>query len=150
VIKLRDQGKLNLDHSLTKYLPELAYNDVTLRHLLTHTSGVLEYQSSEIIETIAGKSVSNDELIRTFATLNPKLQFEPGTKWDYSNTNYIFLAAIVERVSRKPFPEFVRETIFLRPQVCVVRSSCSGMFPRHYSQRSPPVIGLRIRWRQDL
>jgi CubicO group peptidase (beta-lactamase class C family) len=113
VLKLKERGKLSLDDSITKYLPELAYKNVTLRHLLAHTSGVLEYQSPEIIKEIAGKGASSDDLLKVFARKNPPLDFEPGTKWDYSNTNYILLAAIVERVSGKIFPAFVRENILV-------------------------------------
>jgi len=113
VLKLKERGKLNLDDAVTKYLPELAYQNVTLRHLLTHTSGILEYQSEEIIKEIAGKSVNNAQLVSVFAKLNPKLAFEPETKWDYSNTNYILLALVVEKVSGKSFPQFVRENIFV-------------------------------------
>lgn len=113
VLKLKERGKLNLDDSITKYLPKLAYQNVTLRHLLTHTSGILEYQSEEIIKEIAGKGVNNRELVSVFARLNPKLAFEPGAKWDYSNTNYTLLALVVEKVSGKNFFDFVRENIFV-------------------------------------
>lgn len=112
VLKLKEQGKLNLDDSITKYLPELSYKTVTLRHLLTHTSGLLEYQSPEIIKEIEGKSVSNAELVGVFALKNPPLEFEPGSRWDYSNTNYILLARVVEVVSKKSFPQFISENIF--------------------------------------
>lgn len=113
ILKLREQGKLNLDDDVTKFLPELSYKSVTLRHLLTHTSGVAEYQSDEILKEIAGQGVTNAELVRVFARLNPKLEFEPGAKWEYSNTNYIFLAHVVEKVSGKSFPQFVRENVFI-------------------------------------
>ena len=112
ILKLKEQRKLNLDDPLTKFLPELSYKNVTLRHLLTHTSGLLEYQSEEIIKEIAGKGVGNAELIKIFARLNPKLEFEPGAKWEYSNTNYILLASVVEKVSGKSLPQFVSENIF--------------------------------------
>jgi Beta-lactamase class C and other penicillin binding proteins len=112
ILKLREQGKVNLDDPITKFLPELSYKNVTLRHLLTHTSGLLEYQSEEIIKEIAGKGVGNTELVKVFARLNPKLEFEPGAKWEYSNTNYILLALVVEKVSGKSFPQFVAENIF--------------------------------------
>jgi CubicO group peptidase (beta-lactamase class C family) len=112
VLKLKEQGKLKLDDSVTKYLPELSYKTVTLRHLLTHTSGLLEYQSPEIIKEIEGKGASNAELAGVFARINPPLDFEPGSRWDYSNTNYILLARVVEVVSRKSFPQFINENIF--------------------------------------
>lgn len=113
ILKLKDQGKLNLDDSVTKFLPELSYKNVTLRQLLTHTSGLLEYQSEEIIKEIAGKGVNNAELVKVFAMLNPKQEFEPGIRWGYSNTNYILLALVVEKVSGRSFPQFVRENIFV-------------------------------------
>jgi CubicO group peptidase (beta-lactamase class C family) len=113
VLKLREQGKLNLDDGIAKFLPELPYKNVTLRHLLTHTSGLLEYQSEEVIKEIAGKGVTNAELAKVFARLNPKQEFEPGAKWEYSNTNYILLALVVEKVSGKSFPQFIRENIFV-------------------------------------
>jgi CubicO group peptidase (beta-lactamase class C family) len=113
ILKLKEQGKLNLDDSITKYLPELSYKNATLRHLLAHTSGLREYQSEEIIKEIAGKRVSNAELVKVFARLNPKQGFEPGARWEYSNTNYILLALVVEKVSGKSFPQFVRENIFI-------------------------------------
>lgn len=113
ILKLKEQGKLSLDDPVTKFLPELSYKNVTLRRLLTHTSGLAEYQSEEIIKEIAGKGVNNVELVKIFARLNPKLEFEPGAKWEYSNTNYILLALVVERVSGKDFPLFVRDNIFV-------------------------------------
>lgn len=113
ILKLKEQGKLSLDDPVTRFLPELSYNNVTLRHLLSHTSGLLEYQSERIIKEIAGKGVNNAELLKIFAGLNPKLGFEPGTKWEYSNTNYILLARVIEKVSGKDFPRFVRDNIFV-------------------------------------
>lgn len=112
VFILRERGALALDDSVTKYLPELPYRNVTLRHLLAHTSGVPEYQSEEVIKEIAGKGVDNAGLMQVFARLAPALQFEPGTRWEYSNTNYILSALVVERASGKPFARFVSEHIF--------------------------------------
>jgi CubicO group peptidase (beta-lactamase class C family) len=73
----------------------------------------LAYQSERGIHEIAGTSVNNAELVTVFARLNPKQEFEPGSRWDYSNTNYILLALVVEKVSGKSFPQFVHENIFL-------------------------------------
>ena len=112
VFILRERGALALDDSVTKYLPELPYRNVTLRHLLAHTSGVPEYQSEEIIKEIAGKGIDNAGLVKVFARLAPALQFEPGARWEYSNTNYILLALVAERASGRPFARFVRENIF--------------------------------------
>lgn len=112
VLRLAERGRLGLDDPVTKYLPELPYKNLSLRHLLAHTSGLLEYQSEEIIKEIAGKGVSNAELLKVFARLNPKQAFAPGSKWEYSNTNYILLALVVERAAGESFPRFVSENIF--------------------------------------
>lgn len=112
VLMLRGRGALALDDSVTKYLPELPYRNVTLRHLLAHTSGLPEYQSEEVVKEIAGKGVDNAGLVKVFARLSPALRFEPGSRWEYSNTNYVLLALVVEKVSGKSFPRFVGENIF--------------------------------------
>lgn len=112
VMKLRQEGKLRLDDSVKSFVPDFPYENVTLRHLLTHTSGLEEYQSEEVIKEVAGKGVTNAELADVFFRLKPKTRFEPGTRWEYSNTNYIVLALIVEKVSGQSFPQFVRKNIF--------------------------------------
>lgn len=112
ILKLKEQGRLKLDDLISKYLPDLPYKNMTVRHLLTHTSGLPEYQSDAVIKEIEGKGVSNLELEKTFARLKFKPDFEPGSKWQYSNTNFIFLALIIEKVSGKSYPKFLRENIF--------------------------------------
>lgn len=113
ILRLKEQGKVKLDDPVARYLPELSYKNITLRQLLTHTSGLLEYQSPEIIKEIQGKGASNAELAKIIARLSPKPEFEPGAKWEYSNTNYILLALIVEKVSGQGFPQFIKENIFI-------------------------------------
>lgn len=114
VFILRERNRLNLNDPVTKYLPELPYRNVTLRHLLAHTSGLPEYQSEDIVREIAGKGMDNAGLVKVFARLAPALQFEPGSKWEYSNTNYVLLALVVEKASGRPFARFVSENIFAR------------------------------------
>lgn len=113
IMKLRDQGVLNLDDPLGKYLPDLEYKNLSLRHLLAHTSGIPEYQSPEIIREIEGKGVNNAQMADLFARLKPKLNSEPGSRWEYSNTNYLILALVVEKASGKNFVRFVNESIFV-------------------------------------
>jgi len=113
LLKLKEQGRLELDDPITKFLPKLPYKHITLRHLLTHSSGLLEYQSEEVIKEISDKGVTNGELASVFVRLSPKLAFEPGSQWSYSNTNYILLALVVEKVSGETFPAFVKTQIFI-------------------------------------
>lgn len=112
ILKLKEQSKLNLDDFVTKYLPNLPYKDMTVRHLLSHTSGLPEYQSEEVIREIEGRGVNNVELEKVFARLNLKEDFEPGSRWEYSNTNFIMLALIVEKVSGKSYPLYLQENVF--------------------------------------
>lgn len=112
VLKLAEQGKLRLDDSITKYLPDLSYKNVTLRQMLSHVSGLPEYQTEAVIKEIEGKGVTNAELEKVFARLNLKEDFAPGSRWEYSNTNFILLALVVERASGINYPKYLAENIF--------------------------------------
>lgn len=112
ILKLAEQEKLRLDDSITKYLPDLPYKNVTLRQMLSHTSGLPEYQMQAVIKEIEGKNINNAALEKVFAELNLKEDFAPGKKWEYSNTNFIFLALVIEKVSGKSYPQFLAENIF--------------------------------------
>jgi len=113
VLMLQEEGKLGLDDPVGKYLPELAdlrtadgkAARVTLRHLLTHTSGLAEAtaEQSKAARTLA-------DLIPHYAA--QPLRFEPGTKWAYCQSGINSLGRIVEVVSGQSFPEFLRSRLF--------------------------------------
>lgn len=117
IMKLKEKRKLKLDDKLTKYLPELPYEDVTIRHMLSHTSGIIEFQKPIIRKEIQGKNVNNVEMKNVFLKVKPKLEFTPGTKWSYSNSNYTFLALIIEKVSSKSYAEFIDKYIFRKAKM---------------------------------
>lgn len=117
IMKLEEKGKLNINDKITKYLPELPYENVTIRQMLSHTSGILEHQKPLIRKEIDGKRFDNQQLLKAFVKVNPKLDFEPGSKWGYSNTNYVFLAIVIERVSGKSYPEFIKKHIFRKAKM---------------------------------
>ena len=117
IMKLEEKGKLNLGDSITKYLPELPYKNVTIRHMLTHTSGIMEGQKPLIRKAIDGKGYNNAQLLTAFVAVNPKLEFEPGSKWSYSNTNYAFLALVIERISGRSYAEFIKKYIFRKAKM---------------------------------
>jgi CubicO group peptidase (beta-lactamase class C family) len=112
---LAKDGKLTLDDDVHRYLPDVPDfgKKITIRHLLHHTSGLRDYFGLMSMAGLRpGDVIAEDKalaLIRRQRTLN----FEPGQEWDYSNTGYVLLARIVERVAGKPFPEFARERIFI-------------------------------------
>lgn len=113
VLILKEHGKLNLEASIGSYIPELSfYSNVTVRNLLNHTGGLPDYLRLMDSSWNKNKIVSNKDVINFFANTHPKLLFEPDTRFDYSNTGYVFLASIIERCSGKSYPDFLRANIF--------------------------------------
>ena len=112
---LADQGKLSLDDPVRKYIPELPdYNvPLTIRHMLSHTSGLRDWGS---IESIAGWPRTTREYthahVLEIVSRQKSLNFPPGTKWSYSNTGFNLAAVIVARVSGLSFAEFSKQRIF--------------------------------------
>lgn len=111
ILLLNEDGKLSLDDPIRKWLPELPETDqdITLYNLLTHTSGLIDYES--LIPPGTTKQVSDADVLRMEADTH-RLYFEPGTNYSYSNTGYVLLGLIVERASGKTFPEFLKQRIF--------------------------------------
>ena len=116
VMMLVEEGKLGLDDKIVKFIPEApaTWNDVTVRNLLTHTSGIADYGGEE--DTM-GKGVINfrkdyteEELVQAFAKM-PK-DFPAGQKWSYSNTGYVLLGVIIHRVTGEFYGDFLQERIF--------------------------------------
>ena len=117
IMKLVEKRKLSLDDKITKYLPKLPYENVTIRHMLSHTSGIIEHQKPLIRKEIEGKGFNNRQVFETFVKINPKLDFEPNSKWSYSNTNYAFLALVIEKVSGKSYAKFLKKHIFRKAKM---------------------------------
>jgi D-alanyl-D-alanine carboxypeptidase len=113
VLLLQQDGKLSLNDPVAKFFPELTRaGDITLRNLLTHTSGYQDYAPQDY--TIPAWRVPGDPLKVVHEFAGKPLDFEPGTQWQYSNTNFVLAALIVQKVSGMPFAQFMRERV-LRP-----------------------------------
>ena len=112
ILILADQGKLKLTDSLRAYFPELPYANITLYQMLTHTSGLPAYEPMMVEKWDHTKIAFNRDMIELMAKEQPAVLFKPGTKWKYNNTAYALLATIVEKISGKAFPEFLKENIF--------------------------------------
>src|SRR5271163_1596480 len=116
ILMLVEEGKLGLDDKINKYLTELPekWKDITVRKLLTHTSGIADYGGEE--DTMNKgvinfrKDYTEEELIQAFAGM--PLDFAPGAKWNYSNTGYVLLGIIIHRVTGKFYGDFLEERIF--------------------------------------
>ena len=110
ILLLEERGKLSLDDPITKYLalPEYA-NAITIRHLLTHTSGLQAYE--DLIPESTTPQLKDADVLDLLAKQNTTYS-PPGTHYRYSNTGYAFLALIVERASGQRFADFLRQNIF--------------------------------------
>jgi D-alanyl-D-alanine carboxypeptidase len=112
ILLLAEDGKLSVDDKVSKYFPELTRaGDITLYQLMTHTSGYADYYPLDFVDRRLSKPIAVDSAIKEYA--GGKLDFDPGTRWSYSNTGYIILGRVVEKVSGQPFGEFLRKRIFL-------------------------------------
>ncbi len=114
---LASRGKLSLDDDVRKYIPELKDfgKKITLRHLLSHTTGYREFINTLIIEgrqVLEGDYIAPDEAIKVI-NRQPALQNEPGAEFNYNNSSFSLLSMVVARVSGRPFAEFMREEVFL-------------------------------------
>lgn len=107
VLLLAEEGKLSMEDPITKYLPELKLNKVTVRQLMNQTSGI---PSEKIASYGSFPSGGVNELLRLYEVQT--LVTEPGTQWVYNNNNYNLLSIIIERVSGKKLEEFLAEKVF--------------------------------------
>ncbi len=115
IMLLEEKGKLSYKDAITEYLTELPYNNVTIEHLLHHTSGLVAYEeiAEEYWEGDTEEDfITNKDLLKIYAENELELESEPGEKYEYSNTGYAFLASIVEHVSGVSFAKFIQKNIF--------------------------------------
>jgi CubicO group peptidase (beta-lactamase class C family) len=112
ILILQEQGKLRVEDAICHYVSDCpeAWRPITLRHLLTHTSGVPNYTDLPDFPALIGTPATLDQLIARFKSL--PLQFTPGTRWSYSNSGYILLGAVIERVSGQSYSAFLQGHIF--------------------------------------
>lgn len=111
ILLLQEQGKLSLDDKVAKFIPSLTRaNEVTIRQLLSHTSGYQDYWPQDYLMPMMLQPVTAQKILDTWA--RKPLDFEPGTRWQYSNTNYIIAGLIVEKASGEPLLRFLQEKVF--------------------------------------
>ncbi|GAB3227214.1 serine hydrolase domain-containing protein [Algoriphagus aestuariicola] len=107
----KEKGLLDFDDPVEKYL-EIPYAGITIRHLLTHTSGLPDYQDIMDEHWDKSKVAGNPEILEYLNRYAPPKLFEPGEMYQYSNTGYVLLGSIVEKASGKDFVELARAWIF--------------------------------------
>ena len=111
ILLLAEEGKLALDDKVVRWLPELTRaKDVTIRQLLSMTSGYQDFWPQDYVMPMMMKPVTPQEILTGWAKI--PLDFEPGTKWQYSNTNYVIAGMIAEKVAGMPLLDFLRARVF--------------------------------------
>jgi CubicO group peptidase (beta-lactamase class C family) len=131
IMQLQEQGKLNVNDPLSKYIPDFPNgNTITLYHLLTHTSGIPEHS-----ETV--QKISHTDLIKKIE--KGPLKFAPGTNWLYSDSNYAILAYILEQVTGVPMETYVKKHVF---EVAGMENSGFGAA---FHKESFPSKGYKIK-----
>ena len=134
IMLLKADGKLDYDDDIRKYIPEIPYAGVTIRHLLTHCSGLPRYDSmADEFWPDRKKPFSNEALIAMLAEKTPDPYGTPGGGYFYNNINYALLASVVERASGQHFEDFMRERIF---------EPCGMTHSYIYSMRDDTTVSL--------
>jgi CubicO group peptidase (beta-lactamase class C family) len=111
ILLLVQDGKLSLDDRVARYLPDLTRaNEITIRELLSHTSGYQDYYPLDYVAPFMQKPVTPEEILNIWG--KKPLDFDPGTRWQYSNTNFVAAGRILERVSGMPVMAFLEARIF--------------------------------------
>jgi CubicO group peptidase (beta-lactamase class C family) len=111
ILLLQEDGKLSLDDAVGKYIPGLTQGDkVTIRQVLSHTSGYQDFWAEDYLMTPMRQPASAQQILDTWA--KKPLDFEPGTKWQYSNTNFVIAGRIVETITGAPLMDLLTTRIF--------------------------------------
>jgi D-alanyl-D-alanine carboxypeptidase len=111
ILLLAEDNMISLDDPVARFLPQLTRaQDVTIRELLSHTSGYQDYYPLDYVAPFMVPATTPQHILDVWA--KKALDFEPGTQWQYSNTNYVIIGQIIEKITGKPLIDFLRARIF--------------------------------------
>lgn len=112
ILSLVDSGSLSLEDPISNYWDFPVFKNITVTHLLNHTSGLADYEEPYFLENWDRSIIVENQDILEWLTTNPEPLFEPGAGWEYSNTAYLVLALLVEKVSGQEFSSYAKEHVF--------------------------------------
>lgn len=112
IVLLEEQGQLAYDDFIDRWLPNFPYPGITVRHLLTHTSGLPDYMDLFQKHWDRREIATNEDVLRLLIECKPEPHFSPNEQWEYSNTGYVLLALLVERISGLGFAEYMETHLF--------------------------------------
>ena len=111
LLTLMDQGMLSPNDTVYNFWPIEVFKNITVAQLINHTSGLADYEEAFMKDWDRTKVVENKDILHWLGT-NPPPRFEPGEKWEYSNTAYIVLALLTEKLSGSDFATYAKEAVF--------------------------------------
>lgn len=131
ILLLIQEKKITFDDDITKWFDNLPYKNITVRHLLQHTSGLPDYMElfSNWDETTVA---TNEDVLQLLTQYVPPRLFEAGERMEYSNTGYVLLALLIERVTNKSYTEYMDEAIF-KPLNMKNTTVTSATFTKQYT-----------------
>jgi len=152
ILMLAEQGKLKTSDNIAKYLPDYPNgNQITIHHLLNHTSGIRSYTEIPDLQTFAKNDKTPIELINFFK--DQEVDFQPGEQWHYNNSGYIVLGHIIEHISGMSYADFISQHIFDRlgmknsyygSKSSVIAKRASGYQPAENGFRNADFISMTL------
>jgi CubicO group peptidase (beta-lactamase class C family) len=142
IMILQEQGKLNVNDSIQKYIPDFPVKNhtITIEHLLTHTSGIKSYTIPEIMDENFMRIYHHpDSLVKSFSEY--PLEFVPGSKFSYSNSGYHLLGLIIEKASGKSYSSFIKKEIFEKAGMKDSRTDSNKAIIKNRISGYDPFIG---------
>lgn len=115
IMMLQEQGKLNFEDKVIQHIPDFPYEQITIKHLLNHTSGIADmmpYLTSLYRQGKVTASLDQNTVLDALIDQAPEAMFQPGAQWRYSNTGYVVLATLVSKISKQSYGEFLQSNIF--------------------------------------
>ena len=140
ILQLRDKGKLSLDDHLSKYFPDFQFTDITLRQLLTHTSGLPDFALWEDrIDQDPSVIITNRDLLPAMKVWKGGLRFKPGTQYQYCNAGYELLALVIEKVTGTSLSAYLEQNIF-KPSG--MKDTYLSVYPGRIWQNDPRAVKM--------
>ena len=145
ILQLKEKGKLQINDPVTKFLPDFPYPNITIRHLLSHTSGFPDYVQLffKIIDQHPDTVFTNKDIIPAAIAGKLPLNFQPGDEFSYNNANFNILALIVEKLSGEPYETYLARHIF---QPAGMRSISSSEFFSREDKHLSKLYRYRYTW----